>query len=59
MSDVMPDPAMLSLLVCPVTHTVLEYDAAAGELVSRAAKLAFPIVNGVPVMVMSEARVVG
>ena len=51
-----PDPAMLSLLVCPVTRTTLEYDAAAQELISRAAKLAFPIKNGVPILVVSEAR---
>ncbi|MEM9267957.1 MAG: Trm112 family protein [Pseudomonadota bacterium] len=47
---------MLSALVCPVTHTVLVYDAAAQELISRAANLAFPIRNGIPVMLVDEAR---
>jgi len=59
MQDSNADPTMLCLLVCPVTHTVLEYDAAAQELISRAAKLAFPIKDGVPIMVTGEARVVG
>lgn len=47
---------MLEALVCPLTQTVLEYDAEAQELVSRAANLAFPIRNGIPVMLVDEAR---
>ena len=47
---------MLEALVCPVTQTVLEYDAAAQELISRAVNLAFPIRNGIPVMLVDEAR---
>ena len=49
-------PRLLEVLVCPVTHTPLEYDRERGELVSRAAKLAYPIRNGVPVMLPEEAR---
>lgn len=51
-----PDPRLLELLVCPVTHTNLHYDEAAGELVSKAAGLAFPIRDSIPIMLMSEAR---
>lgn len=50
------DPALLAKLVCPVTRTPLRYDAAAQELVSEAAGLAFPIRDGVPVMLIEEAR---
>jgi uncharacterized protein YbaR (Trm112 family) len=50
------DRHMLEALICPVTHTRLDYDAAAQELVSRSAKLAFPIRNGIPVMLVDEAR---
>ncbi|MFY0308290.1 Trm112 family protein [Leisingera sp. D0M16] len=50
------DRRMLEALVCPLTQTVLEYDAQAQELVSRAANLAFPIRNGIPVMLVDEAR---
>ena len=50
------DRHMLQQLVCPVTQGQLSYDAAAQELVSRTAHLAFPIRNGVPVMLESEAR---
>ncbi|UWQ79113.1 Trm112 family protein [Leisingera sp. S132] len=50
------DRRMLEALVCPLTQTVLEYDAQAQELVSRAASLAFPIRNGIPVMLVDEAR---
>jgi len=51
------DRHMLEALICPKTQTVLEYDAAAQELISRAANLAFPIRNGIPVMLEDEARV--
>lgn len=50
------DRRMLDGLVCPVTQSNLEYDAQAQELVSRRAKLAFPIRNGIPVMLVDEAR---
>jgi uncharacterized protein len=50
------DPRMLESLVCPVTHAVLTYDAEAQELISKAAHLAFPIRDGIPVMLISEAR---
>ena len=51
-----PDPKLLELLVCPLTRTRLEYDAEAQELISPVAKLAYPIHDGIPVMVVSEAR---
>jgi hypothetical protein len=50
------DPWLLERLVCPVTRTPLRYDEAAGELVSEAAGLAYPIRDGVPVMLPEEAR---
>jgi uncharacterized protein len=51
-----PDPRLLEILVCPVTRGPLEYDRARQELVSRGAKLAYPIRDGVPVMLPEEAR---
>lgn len=50
------DPRMLEALVCPQTHGMLSYDAERQELVSRAAHLAYPIRNGIPVMLADEAR---
>jgi len=50
------DPRLLSVLACPVTRTPLRLDAGAGELVSDAAGLAFPIREGVPVLLVEEAR---
>ena len=50
------DPKLLEILVCPLTKTPLEYDAAKQELISRAAKLAFPIRDGIPIMLAEEAR---
>lgn len=50
------DRKLLELLVCPVTKTTLEYDESAQELISRAAKLAYPIRNGIPIMLAEEAR---
>jgi hypothetical protein len=50
------DRRLLELLVCPLTKTSLYYDAARQELVSRAARLAFPIKNGVPLMTIEAAR---
>jgi uncharacterized protein YbaR (Trm112 family) len=51
------DPRLLEILICPVTRTALEYDRAAGELISRAAGLAYPIRDGIPIMLPEEARV--
>lgn len=50
------DPRLLEILVCPVTRTTLHYDRDRQELVSKAAGLAYPIRDGVPVMLASEAR---
>ncbi|SEN56079.1 hypothetical protein SAMN05192583_3067 [Sphingomonas gellani] len=50
------DPWLLERLVCPVTRQRLRYDEVAGELVSDAAGLAYPIRDGVPVMLVEEAR---
>ncbi|MFC3072197.1 Trm112 family protein [Shinella pollutisoli] len=50
------DPRLLELLVCPLTKGRLVYDAEAGELVSEKARLAYPIRDGVPIMLISEAR---
>lgn len=50
------DPKLLDILVCPVTKQALRYEAEAGELISEAAGLAFPIRDGVPVMLVDEAR---
>ena len=52
------DPALLVMLVCPVTRTPLRWDAERSELVSDAAGLAFPVRDGVPVLVLREARAV-
>lgn len=51
-----PDPKLLEILACPLTKTPLEYDARTNELISRQAKLAFPIRNGIPIMLVDEAR---
>jgi uncharacterized protein YbaR (Trm112 family) len=50
------DPKLLEILVCPLTKTTLEYDPARQELISRAAKLAYPIRDGIPIMLPDEAR---
>jgi len=50
------DPKLLEILVCPVTKCPLEYDAEHQELISRAAKLAYPIRDGIPIMLAEEAR---
>ncbi len=52
------DPKLLELLVCPVTKAPLRYDAAAGELISDKAKLAYPIRDGIPIMIPDEARTI-
>ena len=51
------DRHMLEALVCPQSHNTLEYDAEAQELISKSANLAFPIRDGIPVMLADEARV--
>lgn len=50
------DPKLLELLVCPVTKSTLDYDAVRQELVSRTAHLAYPIRDGIPIMLPEEAR---
>jgi uncharacterized protein YbaR (Trm112 family) len=50
------DPKLLEILVCPLTKGALDYDAARQELVSRGAKLAYPIRDGIPIMLPEEAR---
>lgn len=50
------DPRLLEILVCPLTKGPLEYDRAAGELISRQAGLAYPIRDGIPIMLPDEAR---
>jgi hypothetical protein len=50
------DPRLLELLVCPVTKQSLDYDRDKQELVSKAAKLAYPIRDGIPIMLPEEAR---
>jgi uncharacterized protein YbaR (Trm112 family) len=50
------DPKFLEVLVCPVAHVPLRYDAARHELISDQAKLAYPIRDGIPIMLADEAR---
>ncbi|MCX7900040.1 MAG: Trm112 family protein [Methylocystis sp.] len=50
------DPRLLEMLVCPLTKTSLDYDHARQELISRSAKLAYPIRDGIPIMLPEEAR---
>mgnify|MGYP000501171268 CR=1 FL=1 len=50
------DPKLLEILVCPLTKTTLRYDKEAQELISEQAKLAYPIRDGIPVMLVDEAR---
>jgi uncharacterized protein YbaR (Trm112 family) len=52
------DPRLLEILVCPLTKSTLEYNAARQELVSRSAKLAYPIRDGIPIMLPEEARAI-
>lgn len=53
------NPKMVEALVCPVTQSSLKYDADKQELVSQAAKLAFPIRDGIPIMLVDQARSLG
>ncbi len=55
-SDSGVDPKLLEILVCPQTKGPLEFDAAKQELISRKAKLAYPIRDGIPIMLPEEAR---
>jgi uncharacterized protein YbaR (Trm112 family) len=57
MTDV--DPKLLEVLVCPQTRTSLRYDKARQELISDAARLAYPVRDGVPIMLIDEARELG
>ncbi|BDV34019.1 MULTISPECIES: Trm112 family protein [Methylocystis] len=50
------DPRLLEILVCPLTKTTLEYDRTRQELISRSARLAYPIRDGIPIMLPEEAR---
>ncbi len=52
------NPKLLEILVCPLTKTTLEYDRERQELISRAAKLAYPIRDGIPIMLPDEARAI-
>ncbi len=56
MADGKVDPKLLEILVCPLTKGPLEYDAAAQELISRKGGLAYPIRDGIPIMLIDEAR---
>ncbi|WP_158743156.1 Trm112 family protein [Acidisphaera sp. L21] len=61
MSDAAPtttevDPKLLEILVCPITKGPLIYDRAAGELISRSAGVAYPVRDGIPIMLPDEAR---
>jgi len=53
------DPRLLEVLVCPLTRGPLTYDRNKGELISRSARLAYPVRDGVPVMLAEEARALG
>lgn len=53
-----PDKALLAVLVCPITHGPLEYDRANNELISRQAGKAFPVKQGVPIMLVDQARTI-
>jgi uncharacterized protein YbaR (Trm112 family) len=50
------DPRLLEILVCPLTKSSLDYDRARQELISRSARLAYPIRDGIPIMLPEEAR---
>lgn len=52
------DRRMLEALICPLTHATLRYDGEAQELISESAALAYPIRNGIPVMLVDEARTI-
>lgn len=54
-----PDPKLLEVLVCPQTRTALRYDREKQELISETARLAYPVRDGVPIMLIDEARELG
>lgn len=54
--SVLPDPKLLDVLVCPVTKVPLRYDAVANELISDQAGVAYPIRDGIPIMLIEQAR---
>ena len=54
-----PDPKLLEVLVCPQTRTPLRYDRQRQELISEQARLAYPVRDGVPIMLIDEARELG
>ncbi len=54
-----PDPKLLEVLVCPQTRGPLRYDKARQEMVSEKARLAYPVRDGVPIMLIDEARELG
>ena len=56
MANSQVDPKLLEILVCPLTKTTLRYDSSAQELISDAAGLAYPIRDGIPIMLVDEAR---
>ena len=53
------DPRLLEVLICPMTRSPLTYDRDKGELISKSARLAYPVRDGVPIMLVEEARVLG
>lgn len=55
-TEAQPDPRLLDLLVCPLTKATLRYDRTRNELVSEQAGLAYPIRDGIPIMLVEEAR---
>jgi uncharacterized protein YbaR (Trm112 family) len=59
MNDKTVDPKLLEILVCPLTKGALRYDAAKQELISDVAGLAYPIRDGIPIMLVDEARELG
>jgi uncharacterized protein YbaR (Trm112 family) len=59
MSDQRVDPKLLEILVCPLTKGPLEYDREKNELISKSAKLAYPVRDGIPIMLVDEARELG
>ena len=56
MTEAPLDPRLLAILVCPLTKSALEYDSVRHELISRSAGLAYPIRDGIPIMLPDEAR---
>lgn len=55
-NDILIDPKLLEILVCPISKTPLIYDRQKQELISKAAGLAYPIRDGIPIMLVDEAR---